>query len=146
MSSDVEKMRQLIHYTKKNALKYHSFTGCFIYKDSELIAQSMTSIMNDRNCLAHAEMNSIQLALNKLNSENLADCTLFTTQKPCMMCASAIVWAKIEKVYFGINSNHHWKESDEIHTFFSRHRIKCEGPFLENECIEIDKLLRSQGI
>jgi tRNA(adenine34) deaminase len=50
---------------------------------------------------SHAEIEVIRTAAKKLNSWRLDDCTLIVTLEPCVMCAGAIVAARIPRVIFG---------------------------------------------
>lgn len=138
-------MRDLIKYTREHALEYRTFTGACIVKEGEIILYDITSISKDKNPLAHAEIKVLQSALS-FRSNELAGCHLYTTQKPCPMCASAIAWCGIEAVYYGVPTNHHWRYSEEIDDFFAHLGIRCSGPILEDECRAIDELLIAHGI
>ncbi|MEG6508726.1 nucleoside deaminase [Methyloligella sp. 2.7D] len=50
---------------------------------------------------AHAEMMVIREAAAKLGSERLTDCDLYVTLEPCAMCAAAISFARVRRLYFG---------------------------------------------
>jgi tRNA(Arg) A34 adenosine deaminase TadA len=50
---------------------------------------------------AHAEMLAIRVACAALNSERLTECDLYVTLEPCPMCASAISFARVRRLYFG---------------------------------------------
>lgn len=50
---------------------------------------------------AHAEMQAITAAAATLGGKYLADCTLYVTVEPCVMCAGAIGWAQIKRVVYG---------------------------------------------
>jgi tRNA(adenine34) deaminase len=50
---------------------------------------------------AHAEMLVLREAAAKRNSERLADCDLYVSLEPCAMCAAAISFARIRRIYFG---------------------------------------------
>ena len=56
---------------------------------------------NDPTC--HGEMMAIHKACKTLGTFDLSGCELYTTGEPCPMCMSAILWANIEKVYYGCN-------------------------------------------
>ena len=86
-----------------------------IYQDNQLIAKGVNSVVKDNNCLAHAEMNAIKLAQEKLNSRDLSSCNLkiYITAEPCIMCLGAIMWSGIKEVYFGVAS----KKVEEITGF-----------------------------
>ena len=51
---------------------------------------------------AHAEMLAIRAATQLLSSERLIDCDLYVTLEPCAMCAAAISFARIRRVYFAL--------------------------------------------
>ncbi len=59
---------------------------------------NLTLLLKDPT--AHAEMLAIRMAAQKLNSERLVDCDLYVTLEPCAMCAAAISFARIRRVYF----------------------------------------------
>jgi tRNA(Arg) A34 adenosine deaminase TadA len=140
-----EMMKDLIQYTRERALEYKTFTGAYIVKGTEIVWRDITSVEIDRNPLAHAELKAIQGALSVMGG-SLAECQLFTTQQPCPMCASAIVWSGIEAVYYGLPTNHQWKYAEEIKDFFSNLGVRCTGPILEEECKAIDDFLIANGI
>ncbi len=50
---------------------------------------------------AHAEIVAIRRACNYLKSERLVDCDLYVTLEPCTLCAAAISFARIRRLYFG---------------------------------------------
>jgi tRNA-specific adenosine deaminase len=50
---------------------------------------------------AHAEMQAITSAANRLGGKYLTDCTLYVTVEPCVMCAGALGWSQIARVVYG---------------------------------------------
>lgn len=62
-------------------------------------AHNLTETLHD--VTAHAEMQAITIAANELGGKYLADCTLYVTIEPCVMCAGAIGWAQIPRVVYG---------------------------------------------
>jgi tRNA(Arg) A34 adenosine deaminase TadA len=138
-------MRDLIRYTMERALEYETFTGAYIVKGTDIVYKEITSVEKDRNPLAHAELKAMQGALS-IMGESLEGCVLFTTQQPCPMCASAIIWSGIEAVYYGVASGHQWKDLEEIHGFLTNSGVRCFGPILEKECKAIDDFLIANGI
>jgi len=138
-------MMELIQFTRERALEYRTFTGAFIVRGSEIIWRDITSVEIDRNPLAHAELKAIQGALSVLG-ESLATCSIFTTQQPCPMCASAIIWSEIEAVYYGLPTMHQWRHPDEMENFLTHFGVKCTGPLFADECKAIDDFLIANGI
>ena len=75
--------------------------GCVIVCDEEVIAQSGNRTLAERDPTAHAEMVAIRRAAEALGSERLVDCDLYVTLEPCAMCATAISFARIRRLYYG---------------------------------------------
>lgn len=75
--------------------------GACVVKDGEIIAcaGNRTRELNDPT--AHAEVLAIREAGRVLGSERLTGCDLHVTLEPCAMCAAAISFARIERLYFG---------------------------------------------
>ena len=63
------------------------------------IAGNRTRELNDPT--AHAELLAIRAASRALGSERLAGCDLYVTLEPCAMCAAAISFARLRRLYFG---------------------------------------------
>ena len=62
-------------------------------------AHNLTETLTD--VTAHAEMQAITAAANQLGGKYLADCTLYVTVEPCVMCAGAIAWAQMGRLVYG---------------------------------------------
>src|SRR5262244_1301631 len=75
--------------------------GCVIVCDGDLIAQAGNRTLAERDPTAHAEMVAIRRAAAALGSERLVDCDLYVTLEPCTMCAAAISFARVRRLYFG---------------------------------------------
>ena len=75
--------------------------GCVIVHDGDMIAQAGNRTLADRDPTAHAEMVAIRQAAAALGSERLVDCDLYVTLEPCAMCAAAISFARIRRLYYG---------------------------------------------
>ncbi|MEM6430130.1 MAG: nucleoside deaminase [Deinococcota bacterium] len=143
---DVEIMRRLIKYTWDRALENKTFTGAFIVKDNKVIQKAITSIEIDNNPLAHAELKALQAAISQHGPE-LVGCQLYTTQRPCPMCASAVAWSGVDKVVYGLrHSDYQWATFGDIHNFLESLGVVCIGPVLEKECKDIDNYLIAHGI
>lgn len=75
--------------------------GCVIARDGEMIARAGNRTLRDRDPTAHAEVLALRAAAAKLGSERLTGCDLYVTLEPCTMCAAAISFARIRRLYFG---------------------------------------------
>lgn len=77
------------------------FGAAIIDESGNILAVASNSVLRDNDPTAHAEVNAIRAACQKIGSYDLSGCVLYTTAYPCPMCLSAIIWANIKKVYFG---------------------------------------------
>jgi tRNA(adenine34) deaminase len=75
--------------------------GAVIVRDGVVIARAGNRTLADRDPTAHAEIVAIRLACAALGSERLPGCDLHVTLEPCPMCAAAISFARIRRLYFG---------------------------------------------
>lgn len=79
--------------------------GAVIVKDGEIIAKGHNRVVVDNDPTAHGEMVAIRKACEKLGTFDLSGCEIYTTGYPCPMCFCAILWANIDKVYYGCNTS-----------------------------------------
>ncbi|MGH6679123.1 MAG: nucleoside deaminase, partial [Bradyrhizobium sp.] len=75
--------------------------GCVIVRDGKVIATAGNRTLAERDPTAHAEMIAIRKAAAAIGSERLVDCDLYVTLEPCTMCAGAISFARIRRLYYG---------------------------------------------
>lgn len=75
------------------------FGAVVVYK-GEIIAKASNEVLFTNDPTAHAEINAIRQACEKLGTYQLTDCEIYTTCEPCPMCMGAIYWARPSKVYF----------------------------------------------
>ena len=75
--------------------------GCVVVRHGEVVAQAGNRTLRDRDPTAHAEVLAIRQAAARLGSERLTGCDLYVTLEPCTMCAAAISFARIRRLYFG---------------------------------------------
>lgn len=75
--------------------------GACVVKDGKIIGKGYNNVLVGNDPTAHAEVMAIREACKNINSYDLSGCELYTTCYPCPMCLSAIIWANINKVYYG---------------------------------------------
>lgn len=109
--------------------------GCIIVADEQIVGRGHNLTETLADVTAHAEMQAITAAASTLGGKYLAQCTLYVTVEPCVMCAGAIGWAQIKRVVYGA--------ADEKRGFsvFAPNALhpKCTvlSGVLENECREL---------
>src|SRR5690606_22472357 len=75
--------------------------GCVVTCEGDVIAQAANRTIADRDPTAHAEILAIREAARRLGRERLIGCDLYVTLEPCAMCAAAISFARIRRLYYG---------------------------------------------
>ena len=74
--------------------------GAVVVRNGEIIARNGNRTRENNDPTAHAEMLVIREAASKLKSERLSGCDLYVTLEPCAMCAGAISFARLARLYF----------------------------------------------
>ena len=77
------------------------FGALILDKNGNIVSVANNQVLLKHDPTAHAEVQAIRQACEKLGTHDLSGYTLYTTCEPCPMCLSAIIWANIKKVYFG---------------------------------------------
>ncbi|MEI3162859.1 MAG: nucleoside deaminase [Lachnospirales bacterium] len=75
--------------------------GCVIVKDNKIVGRGHNLVVSHNDPTAHGEITAIRNACKNLGTFSLSGCQLYTTAEPCPMCLAAILWARIDKVYYG---------------------------------------------
>ena len=75
--------------------------GCVVVRNNEVIATAANRTLTDRDPTAHAELLALRQAASAIGSERLVDCDLYVTLEPCTMCAAAISFARVRRLYYG---------------------------------------------
>jgi tRNA(adenine34) deaminase len=75
--------------------------GCVIVRDGEVVARGRNRTLTDHDPTAHAEMLALRAAAGAIGSERLVDCDVYVTLEPCTMCAGALSFARVRRLYYG---------------------------------------------
>lgn len=95
-------MQEAIAQAKEGITNKHGGPfGCIIVKEGKIVGRGHNCVLKNNDPTAHGEMMAIRDAGQNLGTFDLSGCTLYTTAAPCPMCKGAILWANIEKTYYG---------------------------------------------
>jgi tRNA(Arg) A34 adenosine deaminase TadA len=75
--------------------------GAVVVREDAVVAAAGNRMREFGDPMAHAEMLALRLALDQLGTGRLAGCDLYVTLEPCAMCAAAISFCRIRRLYFG---------------------------------------------
>jgi tRNA(adenine34) deaminase len=116
--------------------------GAVIVRDGNVIARAGNRTVRDRDPTAHCEMRAIRQAAAALGSERLTDCDLYVTLEPCAMCAAAISFARVRRLYYGAADPKGGAIENGVRFFGSptcHHRPEVYGGMGEREAGELLK-------
>jgi guanine deaminase len=125
--------------------------GDVVVKDGEIIGRGHNQVILNNDPTCHGEMMAIHDACKKLGTFDLSGCEIYTTGEPCPMCMGAILWANLDKVYFGCNvidtedigfrDNKFYNRTEEEKKKFSIYldRDECLKLYAEYKAIEDKK-------
>lgn len=108
--------------------------GAVIVKAGEIISQGHNHVVINNDPTCHGEIDAIRKACTKLGTFDLSGCEIYTTGYPCPMCMCAILWANIEKVYYGCNTT-----DTEIIGFRDKEFEESIPERKEKMCVETDR-------
>jgi len=75
--------------------------GALVVRDGEIIGRGGNAPISRHDPSAHAEIQALRDAAQRLGNYRLTGCTLYVTLEPCAMCAGAIQHARIARLFFG---------------------------------------------
>ena len=115
--------------------------GAVIVKDGEIISFAHNQREKDNIATYHAEILAIQRANEKLKNWRLNNCEMYVTLEPCPMCASAIIQARISKVYFGAydSLNGALSSKCDMRQIMNYNNLDVIGGIEEENCTKILK-------
>jgi len=114
--------------------------GCVIMRDGAVIARAGNRTLADRDPTAHAELLAIRQAAVALGSERLTGCDLHVTLEPCAMCAAAMSFARIRRLYYGATDPKGGAVDSGVRFFASptcHHRPEIYGGINETEAAHL---------
>jgi tRNA(adenine34) deaminase len=114
--------------------------GCVIVRAGEVFGRAGNRTLADKDPTAHAELLAIRQAAAALKSERLSDCDLYVTLEPCAMCAAAMSFARIRRLYFGAADPKGGAVENGVRFFAQptcHHRPEIYGGIHESECAEL---------
>lgn len=74
--------------------------GAVLVRESRILARAGNRTLADHDPTAHAEILAIRAAAAAAGSQRLAGCDLYVTLEPCAMCAAAIAFARLRRLYY----------------------------------------------
>lgn len=117
-------LREAIRLSVDNVQTGHGGPfGAVVVRDDEILGSGQNQVLRSNDPTAHAEILAIRGACAHLGRFSLAGCTIYTSCEPCPMCLSAILWARLDRVFYAA-SRHDAAEAGFDDSVFYRELAK----------------------
>jgi tRNA(adenine34) deaminase len=138
--SDAHWMRQALAAARAAHARGEVPIGTCIVSNETLLAAAGNRTITDIDPTAHAELVALRAAAISTGNYRLTDAIVYSTIEPCVMCAGALIQARVKRLVFGARDERagavesHFRVCD---TDFLNHRVDVTAGVLEEECREI---------
>jgi tRNA(adenine34) deaminase len=136
-AADVDYMRCALELARGAEAAGEVPVGALLVRDTAVIASGANRPIGACDPTAHAEMEALRAGARALASYRLNDTTLYVTLEPCLMCAAAIVHARVRRVVFGAFDPQAGAAGSLLDAFRLaglNHRVDVFGGVLADEC------------
>jgi len=134
---DLQWMRHALSLAQRAAAAGEVPVGAVLVRDGEVIGEGWNQPIGLHDPSAHAEMLALRAAAAKLGNYRLPDTTLYVTLEPCVMCAGAIVHARVGRLVFGARDPKAGAV-DSVYDVIAQprlnHVVAWQGGVLEEDC------------
>lgn len=114
--------------------------GAVIVRDDEIIAEGWNRPIAANDPTAHAEINALRAAAERLGNYRIPDAELYVTLEPCVMCAGAVIHARLARVVYGAadpRTGAAGSVFDILGTDRLNHRVAVAGGIMEQQCAAV---------
>ena len=135
-------MQMALEEARAGAARGEVPVGCVVVRDGEVVARAGNRTVADKDPTGHAELIAIRAAAGALGTERLSDCDLYVTLEPCAMCAGAVAFARVRRLYFGASDPKGGAVENGVRFFASpscHHRPEIYGGIGEGESASLLK-------
>jgi tRNA(adenine34) deaminase len=137
VSRDAEFMRRALALAREAEHAGEVPVGALLVREDEIIATGANRPIGACDPTAHAEIEVLRAGATAFGSYRLTDTTLYVTLEPCLMCAQAIVHARVKRLVFGAFDLRAGAAGSLIDAFRlpgQNHRVDVFGGVLAEEC------------
>ncbi len=142
MENDIYFMRLALEEAALAFIEGEVPVGAILVKDGNVIAKAHNCRETSRDPTGHAEILVIRSGTNENSSWRLINATLYVTKEPCIMCAGAMVNARLGRLVYGCKDEK-GGAVDSLYRLLSdrrlNHQVEVVSGVLEDECAEILK-------
>ena len=135
-------MREALVQAKKALKKGEVPIGAVVVLGEEIIGRGYNQPITTKDPTAHAEIIALKEASIRLDNYRLNEAIIYTTLEPCLMCAGALVHARIKKIIFAAQDTKSGvvvNNGGLIQSEFLNHKVSFEGGILEKQASKLLK-------
>jgi len=133
-------MREALRLAREGAAAGEVPVGAVVVVGAEIIGRGYNAPIARNDPTAHAEILALREAATRLGNYRLENATLYCTLEPCVMCAGALVAARVQRLVFGardlrfggVRSKFQAADSELLN-----HRVQVEEGLLAVQCVEL---------
>lgn len=110
--------------------------GAVVVKNGEIVGEGFNRRETGKNALAHAELEAINNACERLGGWRLHQCELYVTLEPCPMCTGAIINSRLKRIIFGAYDPKAGSVGSVVNLcdLPYNHKPEIQGGFMQEEC------------
>jgi len=138
--TDINFMRRAIELAQQAAALGEVPVGALVVHENQVISDAYNERETRPSALAHAEITALEKACARLGRWRLSGCTLYVSLEPCVMCAGALVQARVDRVVYGARD----PKAGAVESLYQvladprlNHRPQVTGGVLREECGQI---------
>jgi len=135
--ADEQYMRVALELANQGLILGEVPVGAVVVKNGEILGRGFNAPISRHDPSGHAEMMALRDAAQRLGNYRLVDCELFVTLEPCLMCAGAIMHARIARLVYGANDPKTGACGSVLNVFAEKrlnHHTAVSGGVLAQEC------------
>jgi len=134
---DRQFMEQALEQAELAALTGEVPVGAVIVRNGEVISKAFNQSITNHDPSAHAEMLALRQAALSTENYRLPGTTLYVTLEPCIMCAGAMLHARVDRIVYGAADPKTGAAGSVLDVFSSKqinHQTVIEGGMMAQEC------------
>ncbi|MGE3920375.1 MAG: tRNA adenosine(34) deaminase TadA [Gammaproteobacteria bacterium] len=139
-SNDTYFIKHALTLAKKAADENEVPVGAVLVYENQIIAEGWNQPIQTSDPTAHAEIMALRKGAQQLNNYRLENSTLYVTLEPCLMCAGAILNARIKRLVYGAIDPKAGAVVSQFNAFDTgknNHQVWCDGGLLADECLQL---------
>jgi tRNA(adenine34) deaminase len=137
--TDIEWMRYALGLAGRAGEQDEVPVGAIIVRDDKVVGEGWNRPISSNDPTAHAEIVAMRAAAQQLGNYRLTGTTLYVTLEPCLMCAGAMIHARIGRLVFGAYDPKRGAVNSTTHAFDTQglnHQLEVFGGVLEQDCAD----------